>query len=440
MGIYQPQNASLVETGARSADALLKPITTGVDQFKKLQNIDKENENKKIVESTLAELRNPNSVMFAGKTQAEKFALVADKLRLIAPDISAKYDTMAKEQLMYERDESKFKQQQTLQRDLNTADNESREAIAMENRLAKASEAGSAGELQQIWKDASRVLAEAIRVNDTVTAGKYKKIVDRAESILAEKSPDLWGSKEGEQVKTEEEKPMVIDDKEIKNLIFNAGDGKKVNGVIENSAQITDAINSWAKKNNLPLNNALVAELKDLLEDRKNTVKAEFDAGIDASQRSKSDARDITALEKSYKAPYNAQERLKANPSDVTNKRTVLNLNLRTETGAVIGADEFEGMMSTVLPANVYNDFKKEITGLSATLLGMTNKDLQERYLKGLVEKYLQFVDTNKLLDYTTDKIPEAYLDYRAKKVRKVETKGNEPKIDAKNANGVVFK
>jgi len=431
-GIYQPQNTNYVQAGARSADALLKPVTTTFNEYNKVQAIDKEKENKRIVEYTLSELRNPESTMFAGKSQAEKFALVAEKLRLIAPEISAKYDLMAKEQKLYDRDESRFTQEQTLKKELNEADNKSREDIALQNRLAKASESGSASDIEQIWKDANRVLAEAIRVGDTTTADKYKVIVDRAESLLATKRPELWGDQKPKDDKVDgkevpDVKETTIDDSAIKNRIKTASDGKEIDGVIDDIDQIKDEIMQWAKDNKVRLDSEQFKQLGVLLKGREETIAKKFGAKVDANQRSKDDVRDITTLEKDYKAPYNAAMRLKTSPTDPTSKRQVLNLNLRDETGAVIGADEFEGMMSTVLPAGAYADFKRETNSLGATLLGFADKDLKERHLRGLVEKYLQFVDADKLIQYTTDKIPTRYLDYRTT-TGKGKDKGKEDK------------
>jgi hypothetical protein len=205
------------------------------------------------------------------------------------------------------------------------------------------------------------------------------------------------------------------------NIYDILGKAEFENGVITNASKILQGIEEWRSKNNIsitdPSYKSAVAALKA---EEKSTASLE--------KENQYDEKVITSLDKDYKALYNSQASL--DDDSVTSKRRTLNLNLRDETGAAIAANEFENMMASLLSPENYRRFKESMLNVSSQLrnsdpaalaafaAGKLPLDKLPGYAK-IIEDFLPFVNTDLLRKYTTDKIPELYMNYRNDKINK---------------------
>lgn len=196
------------------------------------------------------------------------------------------------------------------------------------------------------------------------------------------------------------------------------------NGIITNASKILQSIEEWRSKNNIsttdPSYKSAVAALK-----------AEEKSKASLEKEKQYDEKVITSLDKDYKALYNSQAAL---DGSVTAKRRTLNLNLRNETGAAIAANEFENMMASLLPSEKYKTFKVKMNDVTtqlvnskaAALVLLAAGKITLKEIPGyarVIEDYLPFVDEDALRKYTTDKIPEQYINYRNDKINKAAAK-----------------
>ena len=225
------------------------------------------------------------------------------------------------------------------------------------------------------------------------------------------------------------------------NALIDAAKDANNDGVVDDFSKLDRELGSIALKYGINQNDKDWQNVKTYLQSKKDEVKQSYSARVEKAERAKAEARaakgderakagDELSQDEKYKAMWNANQRLKAAPDDVTAKRTAMNLALRKETGAVIGADEFDAMMSTVLSTADYNRFKSETQSLKADLLGMANDDLREAYLKRIGERYLGNVDSGKLYTYMDDKIPDGY--YKRAKAEKKAGPAGAPVVPAK--------
>jgi len=219
------------------------------------------------------------------------------------------------------------------------------------------------------------------------------------------------------------------------NIYDILGKAEFENGVITNASKILQGIEEWRSKNNIsitdPSYKSAVAALKA---EEKSTASLE--------KENQYDEKVITSLDKDYKALYNSQASL--DDDSVTSKRRTLNLNLRDETGAAIAANEFENMMASLLSPENYRRFKNAMlnvasqlrnsdpAALAAFAAGKLPLDKLPGYAK-IIEEFLPFVDKDALRKYTTDKIPEQYMNYRNDKINKAAEKKEANKKANKN-------
>lgn len=203
--------------------------------------------------------------------------------------------------------------------------------------------------------------------------------------------------------------------------VKDANNDGNIDGYAKMKARLEDIIR------NAGLGKADAEALRGMFADKESEVLANYRAGVEKQERARAEARAAKAEAKGeessqlsqdekFKAMWNANQRLKSAPGDITQKRSVMNLALRKETGAVIGADEFDALMSTVLPASQYSKFKQDSQNLGVTLAGLANDNVREDYLKRIGENYLGSVDANKLYTYMDDKIPDGY--YKRKQAK----------------------
>jgi hypothetical protein len=163
--------------------------------------------------------------------------------------------------------------------------------------------------------------------------------------------------------------------------------------------------------------------------DRAGTVQAQK---IRSKSEKRAESSDKISQDKSFQVAWNAMNDLKQRPNDVTTKRMALNVKLRDESGAAIGAEEFTNMMSFVLPESAYKDFVDETTGLGAILVGLAGDDARVAYMKRIVEKYLDRVDAQKLINYIDNGISGEYW-------RRSESKKSKSKPKAKQTKKGTF-
>lgn len=188
------------------------------------------------------------------------------------------------------------------------------------------------------------------------------------------------------------------------------------NGLIDDIVGLSALVRSFGTK----YGNATEAKgLSDLLDDLKENVANKFKAsteqqkishrqGLDHKRLTQSSKRDKIAEDVKFNQSWNAKAKLLKDPT-ITNIRAAINVTLRDESGAAIGADEFSNMMSFVLPDEAYNQFKGDTQGLGNTLLGMVSDVAREDHMKRVAEDYLRFVDPQKLHDYMDDRISPQY-------------------------------
>lgn len=131
--------------------------------------------------------------------------------------------------------------------------------------------------------------------------------------------------------------------------------------------------------------------------------------GFKSRAEGRTTKKDKILEDEKYLKAWNAMKKLNANPQDITKKRMALNVQLRDETGAAIGANEFNDMMSFVLPKEDYRRLIGETTGLGVVLRGLVNDDLKESHMKKISEKYLDKVNSDKLSEYIDDAISNQY-------------------------------
>ena len=185
---------------------------------------------------------------------------------------------------------------------------------------------------------------------------------------------------------------------------------------VEGVAAAKEAITRMARAAGIPDNDRdfmdALATIDAIAAERYKTGEGNYSRSQAAKAEGRAGVNDRIAQDKEFQALWRASNALKEN-ANISNKRIALNLALRDETGAVIGADEFENMMSTVLPESDYRAFKAETQGLKNTLLGLANKDLQDQMVVRTSERYLDRVNPDLLYKYLDAKIPGDYYQRR---------------------------
>ena len=190
-------------------------------------------------------------------------------------------------------------------------------------------------------------------------------------------------------------------------------------GLIDNRANWKKGVRDWARENGVPTNDPKYMGLLEFMEELEADVAKKKEFGIETEERQdkrnresekvgRDIAKDKISQDEKYQMSWNAMRDLRNDPT-ITNKRKALNVKLRKESGAAIGADEFENMMSFVLPTGAYNKFKAEATGPMQTLIGTINDNAREAYMKKLGEKYLSQVNPKALSNYIDDSISTEY-------------------------------
>jgi hypothetical protein len=277
-------------------------------------------------------------------------------------------------------------------------------------------------ELEQLWKDANRSLNHARSIGDTANIEYYENLQKKLMVPLSQLRPEIWGSGSPTETATTTEATVETpsaDFTEIRTQVQAGAVDTDNDGIIDNVSNWKDGVTQWARKQGVPTNSPEYIDLLAYMDNLEAEVAKKKDAKLSKEdlayrrQREKkteerTSSKDRILEDEKFQKSWVAMNKLKKDPK-ITNKRAALNVALRKETGAAIGADEFTDMMSFVLPEVAYNQFKNETTGLGQQLLGMASENARETYLKKLVEKYLSKVDHNKLADYIDSSISSEY-------------------------------
>jgi len=193
--------------------------------------------------------------------------------------------------------------------------------------------------------------------------------------------------------------------------IINKTDDPKTNE-IEGVAAAKEAITRMARAAGIAENDRdfmdALKYIDAIAAERYKTNEGVYSRTQQAKSEGRAAANDRISQDEKFQPLWTSIQALKSNPN-VSNVRTAINLALRKETGAVIGADEFENMMSTVLPESDYRQFKAETQGLKNTLLGMASDKIREQELQRTVERYLNRVNPDRLYNYVDSKVPKDY-------------------------------
>lgn len=193
--------------------------------------------------------------------------------------------------------------------------------------------------------------------------------------------------------------------------IINKTDDPKTNE-IEGVAAAKEAITRMARAAGIAENDRdfmdALKYIDAIAAERYKTNEGVYSRTQQAKSEGRAAANDRISQDEKFQPLWTSIQALKSNPN-VSNVRAALNLALRKETGAVIGADEFENMMSTVLPESDYRQFKAETQGLKNTLLGMASDTIREQELQRTVERYLNRVNPDRLYNYVDSKVPKDY-------------------------------
>lgn len=307
----------------------------------------------------------------------------------------------------------------------------------LDKKMLEISSKGDVSDLEQIWKDASRVLAEATRVSDAPTIKKYSEIVAKVEKLLAAKRPELWGTNTpqnpvpgatgapgstGAPVSTDVQ-VVPPDDTAITKEILGAGEGKKIDGVIDGYDAILRDVQKWAEDNGINLESVKYKNLVALLESRRQTVREQYDASEARRKEGKEETKDLKARALAQKPIFGALKTLLSNPADVTSKVNALNMVLRKESGAAIGSGEYANKLQAWLGPDDYANYIDELGGWKQWLA--IKSGAGELTALRLMGKYVSKVPTEKISSAMNDYLEEDVVRYLSKGVELPAPTGN---------------
>ena len=279
-----------------------------------------------------------------------------------------------------------------------------------------------ARELEQLWKDSERSLRFAREKGDTAGINYYEGLQAKLKGQLAEMRPEIWSEEPTTTTATEVSVATPqgqVDFTGITEKVRLGAVDTDKDGIIDDRPEWLKGVDDWARENGVPTNDPKYKTLIQYMNNLEDDIAKKKQFGIETEERqykrsreSEKVGRDIAndkiSQDEKYQMSWNAMRDLKKDPT-ITNKRKALNVKLRKESGAAIGADEFENMMSFVLPTDAYNKFKAEATGPLQTLIGAINNNAREAYMKKLGEKYLSQVNPTALSNYIDDSISTEY-------------------------------
>ena len=267
-------------------------------------------------------------------------------------------------------------------------------------------------ELQQLWKENTRALSVA-RINgegqDIINM--YSDNVDRLVKQLQKIDPTTWGTGDGGSTDTSDISTSAIDSAklEAKTLIDAAIDEKNLknedipDGVIDNVSDIKSSIRKL--KDKYKISDKDINDILQDLSDKEDEIKKMFDSYTTEETRKFGQNLQAQAASRSggaidERAAKKKIETLQSNPSSIPDRADAVLWLMRKASGAMIGPNEMLQYMQGKLPPDQYDKLAADLspTGMKA-ILGLFTKDLNDAQISSLTNRYLNFIDVNKIID-----------------------------------------
>jgi hypothetical protein len=383
--------------------------------YRQDQAVEKQDQNKAKVVSLVRKYNDQNDADFGGLEPSQKALKLSRLLYPLDPTMSSRYEKLAQE---LESRGAKFQQQKELKE------------IGQEQKAKRGDVTGIRARMNAVENSIRYMVSQGgFNYEDEEVQKKVKELEALKSQLTGEDAPTLRGAYQSLYVEPEakaeatgaQPQPAPIDVDGIKTEIWSAVEPSieyDEAGSIKNRLAVERTIRAEVRKRGLTpdverdllsdierAEKYAVAQRGRLLE-RSGKVQS---MGIQKRGEQATQTRDKIAQDEKYQPSWEAVSALKAKPNDITAKRMALNVKLRKETGAAIGANEFTDMMSFVLPQDTYRKFVSETTGLGSILSGMVSNDARYAYMKRVAEKYLNDVDVGKLSKYIDDSISKQY-------------------------------
>ena len=271
----------------------------------------------------------------------------------------------------------------------------------------KAGQASSLEELQQLWKDNTRALTEAKRIQDPVGTKLYQDNLDRLLPLLQEKAPAVWGQKKGgettapggETVDTEEFSKRKASAKSEVATMLKSGVDADSDGNLDNFIALKAELDNIREKYNLSdADMAASNRLFDALVDQTSKVakakrdKLESDRAFALQQKSQSETGG--AVDK--RMAVNKLAALEENPSSEPARADAVLWIMRKNSGAMIGPNEILQYMQGKLPPEKYQQLTQELspTGMKA-ILGLFTDKLDDSQITKITAQYIPYLDVD---------------------------------------------
>lgn len=303
--------------------------------------------------------------------------------------------------------------------------------IEAQKLAAKEQSASSLDELQQLWKDNTRGLTEAKRSQDSAAVAMYQGNLDRLQPLLQSKAPEVWGQPGStKQVDTTSDDFKIRKDaarSEGFSELSRYAIDKDKNGVVDSPERWVQAFSSIRDKYGVSdadmadVSRAWDAAVKRIEDAHRERMERE-DVQYSRSRQKSQDELSLADKKAAVGALLLAYNNLQTNPTDKTYKSSALTSILRRESGAAIGASEFMGRMKEWLPPEKYQKLQNEMSGLGMLVAGKLAPNAADIWQSKIADKYLDDVDTGKLLRFMDAMIPSYAKPKAASKEKKDES------------------
>lgn len=265
-------------------------------------------------------------------------------------------------------------------------------------------------ELQQLWKDNTRALEGArARGESQDIINAYAENIDRLVKQLQAIDPATWGesndtgtgdiSTSAIDAAKAEGGALIADAKDVKN---DKGENKS-DGFIDNISGIKASIRALKDKYKISDKdiNDILLNLKDKEDEidlSHKALKTEEDRMFQRGLQVQAADRSTGAIdERSAKKKIDA---LRNNPNSIPDRADAVLWLMRKASGAMIGPNEMLQYMQGKLPPAQYNALAADLspTGMKA-IIGIVTQKLTDAQISSLTNRYLNFIDVNKIID-----------------------------------------